>query len=194
MNVLISLFAINPVEQRDWDRWFRPITNPGTVRAHRRIGPHRTSQRNRGCCRLCYPPVSRTLFTNGIRGFLLLGSIILAVTGAEALYADMGHFGAGPIRSPGSASSCLRFVLALPRSNVVPQRAWAVENPLYLAGAETNLWPWCFFVFATTGDDHHRVAGVDHRVFSLTRQAIGVAPRVTIRHTSGQTTGRSASL
>ncbi len=46
------------------------------------------------------------LFSHGLVGFVVLGAVFLAVTGAEALYADMGHFGRDPIRFAGSASSC----------------------------------------------------------------------------------------
>ena len=46
------------------------------------------------------------LFGNGMAGFLSLGSIFLVVTGGEALYADMGHFGRSPIRSAGSPWRC----------------------------------------------------------------------------------------
>ena len=46
--------------------------------------------------------------TDGLRAFLAMGSVVLAVTGAEALYADMGHFGRKPLVFPGSSSSCRR--------------------------------------------------------------------------------------
>jgi KUP system potassium uptake protein len=61
----------------------------------------------------------RFLATHGWRGFLALGSVFLALTGAEALYADMGHFGCGPIRL-----NWFGLVLPLSSSTISARALW----------------------------------------------------------------------
>ena len=82
----------------------------------------------------------QTLTGNGIHGFLLLGSIILAVTGAEALYADMGHFGARPIRLAWFVAGQARAGPGLPRAGGDrDQRAGGRGEPAVRAGPEPDL-------------------------------------------------------
>jgi KUP system potassium uptake protein len=131
------------------------------------------------------------LTSNGVHGFLLLGSVILAVTGAEALYADMGHFGAGPIRLSWFAIAMPALVLAyLGQAAMVITQPEAAANPLYSL-APNRAMTLVLFVFATMATviaSQSLISGV----FSLTRQAVqlGYFPRVTIRHTSGQSEGQ----
>lgn len=132
-----------------------------------------------------------TLTSNGIHGFLLLGSVILAVTGAEALYADMGHFGRGPIRLSWLSLVKPALVLAyLGQAAKVLQDPAAAENPLY-ALAPNRSWTLLMFALATAATIIASQALITG-VFSLTRQAVqlGYFPRVTIRHTSGQAEGQ----
>ena len=122
--------------------------------------------------------------------FLALGAIVLAVTGAEALYADMGHFGKRPIR-------LAWFALVLPALviNYMGQGALllrdptAVSNPFYLLAPRTLLLP--LTVLATLAAVIASQALISG-AFSLTQQAVqlGYSPRVTIVHTSAQEAGQ----
>ncbi|MGB8020240.1 MAG: KUP/HAK/KT family potassium transporter [Candidatus Nanopelagicales bacterium] len=132
-----------------------------------------------------------TLTGNGIHGFLLLGSVILAVTGAEALYADMGHFGRRPIRLSWLSLAKPALVLAyLGQAAKVLQDPAAAENPLY-ALAPNRTWVLIMFGLATLATIIASQALITG-VFSLTRQAVqlGYFPRVNIRHTSSQAEGQ----
>ena len=127
---------------------------------------------------------------NRYHGFVVLGSVFLAVTGGEALYADMGHFGAGPIRlawfgmvMPGLLLNYFgqgALLLADPGRGVV-----AVLSP----GPRVMVVP--LVVLATVAAVIASQALIS-AVFSLTRQAVqlGYSPRVEIRHTSATTIGQ----
>ena len=133
----------------------------------------------------------QTLTGNGIHGFLLLGSIILAVTGAEALYADMGHFGARPIRLAWLSLVKPALVLAyLGQAAIVINNPEAAESPLY-ALAPNRTWTLIMLALATLATIIASQALITG-VYSLTRQAVqlGYFPRVRISHTSGQAEGQ----
>ena len=133
----------------------------------------------------------QTLTGNGIHGFLLLGSIILAVTGAEALYADMGHFGSRPIRMAWLALVKPALVLAyLGQAAMVINNPEAAENPLYSL-APNRTWALVMLGLATLATIIASQALITG-VYSLTRQAVqlGYFPRVRISHTSGQAEGQ----
>ncbi|MGB8021762.1 MAG: KUP/HAK/KT family potassium transporter [Candidatus Nanopelagicales bacterium] len=132
-----------------------------------------------------------TLTGNGIHGFLLLGSVILAVTGAEALYADMGHFGRRPIRISWLTLVKPALVFAyLGQAAKVTNDPETAANPLY-ALAPSPAWALVMLGLATMATIIASQALITG-VFSLTRQAVqmGYFPRVTIRHTSGQAEGQ----
>ncbi len=120
----------------------------------------------------------------------VLGSVCLAVTGAEALYADMGHFGRGPIRG-----AWLYVVFPALWLNYLGQGALiladpsAIDNPFYRLAPQGLLLP--FVVMATVATIIASQAVITG-AFSLTRQAIqlGLLPRMEIRHTSEQTSGQ----
>jgi KUP system potassium uptake protein len=124
------------------------------------------------------------------RGFLLLGAVVLAVTGAEALYADMGHFGAAPIRR-----AWLWFVFPSLLLNYFGQGALllrspeALENPFYLLAPEWALYPLVVLASAATIIASQAVIS---GAFSMTRQAVqlGYLPRLELRHTSEQEIGQ----
>ncbi len=130
------------------------------------------------------------LANNGAHGFLLVGLVFLVVTGGEALYADMGHFGKVPIR-------IAWFTIALPGLflNYFGQGAvllhhptGTIQNPFY-ATADGFLIP--MLVLATMAAVIASQALISG-VFSITRQAmqLGYWPRVTVVHTSAQTEGQ----
>ncbi|MGH7590264.1 MAG: potassium transporter Kup [Gemmatimonadales bacterium] len=127
---------------------------------------------------------------DGTAGFLVLGGVVLVVTGAEALYADMGHFGKRPIRFAW-------MVLVLPALllNYFGQSANllihpdAIRNPFYALVPGWALYP--MIVVATLAAIVASQALISG-AFSLTRQAVqlGYAPRVTIIHTSSTEIGQ----
>jgi KUP system potassium uptake protein len=127
---------------------------------------------------------------HGRAAFVLLGAVVLAVTGAEALYADMGHFGKRPIR-------LAWFLLVLPAllANYFGQGALilrdpaAAVNPFYLLAPNTLQFP--LIVLATIAAIIASQALISG-AFSLTQQSVqlGYSPRVQIIHTSHQDTGQ----
>src|SRR5215472_4198151 len=121
---------------------------------------------------------------NGIVGLFALGAVFLAVTGAEALYADLGHFGRRPIQMAWTA-----FVLPSLALNYLGQGALliekpkALENPFFLMFPDWALIPMvALATVATVIASQAVITGA----YSLTRQAIqlGLLPRFEIRHTS----------
>jgi KUP system potassium uptake protein len=127
---------------------------------------------------------------HGIASFVVLGSVLLAVTGAEALYADMGHFGKRAIRIAWFALVAPALVL-----NYFGQGALligdpkALENPFFLAYPSWALYPMVALATAATViASQATISGA----YSMTRQAIqlGYLPRMEIRHTSASTIGQ----
>ncbi|MCK9542922.1 MAG: potassium transporter Kup [Novosphingobium sp.] len=120
------------------------------------------------------------------RGFLAMGSAVLAITGAAALYADMGHFGRNPIRV-----SWMVFVLPalvlnyLGQASLLMRDPQALESPFYLLAPEWFQWP--LLVIASMAAVIASQAVITG-AFSVTHQAIqlGFMPRMTIKHTSLQ--------
>ena len=126
-----------------------------------------------------------------VRAFLALGSVVLAVTGAEALYADMGHFGRKPI-----GVSWLFFVLPALILNYMGQGALlmrlgmsALESPFYMLAPEAWRLP---LVGLATAAAIIASQAVISGAFSVTQQAIqlGFIPRLRIDHTSASTAGQ----
>jgi KUP system potassium uptake protein len=130
------------------------------------------------------------LFGHGSTGFITLGLVFLAVTGAEALYADMGHFGRKPIQI-----AWIFFVLPSLVCNYLGQGALVlhdpttVRDPFYLLAPEWSLIP---FVFLATVATVIASQAVITGAFSLSSQAIqlGLLPRLEIQHTSAMTEGQ----
>ncbi|HEX8822094.1 MAG TPA: KUP/HAK/KT family potassium transporter, partial [Archangium sp.] len=126
---------------------------------------------------------------NGVHGFLLLAVVILVITGGEALYADMGHFGRQPIR-------LAWFVVALPSlllnyfgQGALLLRDATAENPFYQLAPPILLYPLvALATLAASVASQALISGA----FSLTRQAIqlGYSPRMQIVHTSKQEAGQ----
>jgi KUP system potassium uptake protein len=128
---------------------------------------------------------------HGIRGIAILGVVVLAITGGEALYADMGHFGARPIRLSW-------FALVLPSLTLsyLGQAALVLRDPKAIANP--------FFAMVPTGPATYVLVGLAAMattiasqalisgVFSLTHQAVqlGYFPRVTVSHTSREAEGQ----
>jgi KUP system potassium uptake protein len=127
---------------------------------------------------------------HGFVGFASLGAVFLAVTGAEALYADMGHFGRKPIRL-----AFFGFVLPALLLNYFGQGALllrepsAISNPFYLLAPRWFLYP--LLILATLAAIVASQALISG-VFSLAQQAVqlGFSPRLTIVHTSEEEHGQ----
>lgn len=124
------------------------------------------------------------LLTHGVIGLVILGAVFLAVTGGEALYADLGHFGRKPIQA-----AWFYFVLPCLLLNYFGQGALvlahpeAIENPFYRMVPEKMLVPLiCLATAATVIASQAVITGA----FSLVRQAIqlGLLPRFEVRYTS----------
>ena len=128
---------------------------------------------------------------HGMPGFLVLGSVVLAVTGGEALYADMGHFGARPIRLAWLTIAMPALVLCyFGQGALVLRNPAAIENPFFSmvpAGPATLA-----LVGLSSASTVIASQALISGAFSLTRQAmqLGYFPRVTIRHTAAHTEGQ----
>ncbi len=133
--------------------------------------------------------------SDGLLAFLALGSVVLAVTGSEALYSDMGHFGRGPMRL-----SWFGFVMPCLLINYFGQGAMiigmddataaeAIQNPFFVLAPEMLRLPLVLLAtFATFIASQAVITGA----FSVTHQAIqlGFIPRLSIRHTSETEAGQ----
>ena len=124
------------------------------------------------------------LLNHGMIGFYTLGAVFLVMTGAEALYADLGHFGRGPIRIAWLAVVLPALVVNyLGQGALVLADPKAIENPFFLLFPDWALLPMVILATAATVIASQAVIT---GAYSLTRQAIqlGLLPRLEIRHTS----------
>ena len=130
------------------------------------------------------------MFHNPGTTFIVLGAVVLCVTGAEALYADLGHFGKRPIR-------LAWFSIVMPaltlnyfgQGALLLERPDAVRNPFYLMAPEWALLPLVFLATAATViASQALITGA----FSVTKQVIqlGYLPRLNVEHTSEADTGQ----
>ncbi len=132
----------------------------------------------------------RFLLNGGWHSFAMLGSVFLAVTGAEALYADLGHFGKRPIRLAWSTLAFPALALNyLGQAALVMRDPSAVENPFYRIAPASFQWP--LLILATMAGVVASQALISG-AFSLTMQALqlGFLPRVNIQHTSASQRGQ----
>ena len=128
-------------------------------------------------------------WNNGFHGFLALGGVVLAITGAEALYADMGHFGKKPIRVDWFGLVSFALVLNyFGQGALLLNDPTAVDNPFYKLAPATLQLP--LLVLATVAAIIASQAVITG-AFSMTREAIqlGYSPRMDIKHTSQQMHG-----
>jgi KUP system potassium uptake protein len=127
---------------------------------------------------------------NGVQGYLILGTVVLAITGGESLYVDLGHFGRRPIRA-----AWFSVVLPALLLNYFGQGALlitdvnAVSDPFFLLAPRWALYPviglaTCATIIASQA--------VISGAFSITKQAVqfGFLPRLTMRHTSSTESGQ----
>lgn len=125
-----------------------------------------------------------------LAAFFIMGAVVLTITGGEALYADMGHFGRDPIQ-------LAWFFVALPclllnyagQGALILRDATAIENPFFLLVPSWGLYPMiALATMATVIASQAVISGV----FSIARQAmqLGYLPRMTVRHTSESEMGQ----
>ena len=132
----------------------------------------------------------RFFAAHGRHGFLVLGSVVLCVTGGEALYADMGHFGTRAIRT--AWYLCVFPALLINyfgQGAMLLEHPGAASNPFFAMVPSALLLPMVLLAtMATVVASQALISGA----FSVTRQGVqlGYLPRVTIIHTSGKTEGQ----
>jgi len=132
----------------------------------------------------------RFFLTHGMKAFVALGGVVLALTGAEALYADMGHFGKKPIRL-----AWFNFVLPALLINYFGQGALllqdpgAIDNPFFKAVPAVLLYPMIALATAATVIASQAVIS---GAFSMTREAmsLGYSMRMPVVHTSREMSGQ----
>mgnify|MGYP002778321873 CR=1 FL=1 len=130
------------------------------------------------------------LLDNGFLGFVILGSVFLTVTGAEALYADMGHFGRKPIRAAWAFLVLPCLVLNyMGQGAMVLDQPLTAENPFWRMIPGLVYWPVLLLATAATVIASQAVIT---GAFSLTQQAVqlGLLPRLNIRRTSEAQAGQ----
>jgi KUP system potassium uptake protein len=127
---------------------------------------------------------------NAGAGFLVLGAVVLVITGGEALYADMGHFGPRPIRVAWLGFAMPALVLNyLGQGAMLLRDPSAAQNPFYLLAPEWFRYP---LIAVATAAAIVASQAMISGAFSLTNQAVqlGYSPRFTIRHTSSREIGQ----
>jgi KUP system potassium uptake protein len=187
--ILVALFAVQRKGTASVARFFGPITllwflvlaGLGLMHIHEDLSVFRALSPHYGVM---------FLWQNGLIGFVILGSVFLAVTGAEALYADMGHFGKAPIRAAWAL-----LVLPCLTLNYLGQGAYvlshpeAVHDPFFKMIPQAAYWPVLLLAMtATVIASQAVITGA----FSLTQQAVqlGLLPRIQIRRTSETQAGQ----
>jgi KUP system potassium uptake protein len=132
----------------------------------------------------------RFVTSHGSASFVVLGSVLLAITGAEALYADMGHFGKRAIRVAWFSVAAPALVLNyFGQGALLIVQPMALENPFFLAYPGWALYPMVALATAATIiASQATISGA----FSMTQQAVqlGYLPRTAILHTSARTIGQ----
>ncbi len=188
--ILIGLFAIQRYGTAGIGRFFGPVMIAwfATIGG---LGVWQIIQHPQVLVALSPTYGATYLVHHGMHGFLLLGSVVLAVTGGEALYADMGHFGAKPIRL-----AWVLLVLPALALSYLGQGALVVASKVHIDNP--------FFAQVSPGIATYALVGLSTAatviasqslisgVFSLTNQAIslGFFPRVTVTHTSQHAEGQ----
>jgi KUP system potassium uptake protein len=189
LGVLIGLFAVQRFGTAGVGRWFGPITFVWFI-AIMILGLKQIVELPQVLAALSPLHAVEFLFRHGFVAFIALGAVTLAVTGAEALYADMGHFGRRPIRL-----AWLGLVLPSLLCNYYGQGALlladpkALENPFFLLAPSWALYPMVALATAATViASQATISGA----FSMAQQAslLGLTPRVRVTHTSASEHGQ----
>jgi KUP system potassium uptake protein len=187
--ILVALFAVQSRGTASVAAFFGPITLTWFV-AIAAAGLWHISQ-NIAVLKAFSPAYGISFLTShGLIGFLTLGAVFLAVTGAEALYADLGHFGRGPIQTAWLMVALPALTINyLGQGSLLLLSPQAIENPFFLLYPQWALLPMVGLATAATVIASQAVIT---GAFSLTRQAaqLGFLPRLEVRHTSGAQFGQ----
>src|SRR6185436_9510592 len=189
VGVLLALFAFQVKGTAAVGRLFGPITMTWFL-AIGAAGVYGIAQQPAILAALNPMHALRFLGGHVAESFVVLGSVVLAVTGAEALYADMGHFGKGPVRIGWFSMVAPALVLNyFGQGALLMINPGAVENPFYLLLPGWALYP--MIVLATAATVIASQATISG-AYSLTKQAVqlGFLPRMTIVHTSAREMGQ----
>jgi KUP system potassium uptake protein len=188
--ILVALFAIQRRGTGNIGKLFGPVMVVWFVTLAA-LGLYHIGQQPEILAALSPHHAAAFFLRHGIHGLLILGSVVLAVTGGEALYADMGHFGVRPIRLMWTVFVLPALALCyLGQGALVLRNPQAVGNPFF-AMVPTGRATYFLVVLssaATVIASQALISGA----FSLTRQAmlLGYLPRVTIKHTAYHTEGQ----
>ncbi|UYN94534.1 MAG: potassium transporter Kup [Enhydrobacter sp.] len=189
VGVIVALFAVQRFGTAGVGRWFGPITLIWFVVLFI-LGARQIAETPQVLAALSPHHAVAFALRHGVVAFVALGAVTLAVTGAEALYADMGHFGRAPLRI-----GWLAIVLPALLTNYYGQGgllladAGAVENPFFLLAPDWALYPLvALATMATVIASQATISGA----FSVAQQAalLGLSPRVRIQHTSANEFGQ----
>src|SRR5262245_51591403 len=188
--ILVALFAVQPWGTGGIGKVFGPVMAVWfTTLAG--LGLYHLAQRPEILAALSPHYAVQFFLTHGLHGGLILGSVVLAVTGGEALYADMGHFGLRPIRLSWNFFVLPSLVLCyLGQGALVLRDPQTAENPFFAmvpAGAAAYA-----LVLLSSAATVIASQALISGAFSLTRQAmlLGYLPPVTIKHTAYHTEGQ----
>ena len=189
VGVLLALFAIQARGTAAVGRLFGPVTMAWFI-AIGAAGIYGIA-RAPGVLAALNPLHALSFLTShGVASFVVLGSVVLAVTGAEALYADMGHFGKGAVRVAWFSLVAPALVLNyFGQGALLMAQPAAVQNPFYLLLPGWALYP---MVALATGATVIASQAVISGAYSMTRQAVqlGFLPRMNIVHTSAREIGQ----
>jgi KUP system potassium uptake protein len=187
--ILIGLFSVQRFGTARVGRWFGPITLIWFI-VIAVLGVREIAREPHILGALSPHHAFGFFLHNGLNGFFILGAVVLSVTGAEALYADMGHFGKRPIR-------VAWFLMAFPclllnyygQGAIVLRDAAAAANPFYLMVPRGALYPVvALATLATIVASQAMISGA----YSLAQQSVqlGYSPRLSIIHTSYKQAGQ----
>ena len=189
IGVLVGLFVIQRRGTGSIGRYFGPITLLWFV-SLALLGLHSVVQTPTVLAALDPRYALTFALHHPLAMFLLLSAIFLALTGGEALYADMGHLGARPIRMVWFALVCPALLINyFGQGALLLRTPEAMGNPFYLLAPEWFLWPLVILATAATViASQATITGA----YSLTLQAIrlGYLPRLFVRHTSDAQRGQ----
>jgi KUP system potassium uptake protein len=187
--VLLALFALQARGTAAVGRMFGPVTMAWFL-AIGAAGLYGIAQQPQILRALDPLHAAAFLTGHGAASFLVLASVVLAVTGAEALYADMGHFGKGPVRIAWFSLVAPALVLNyFGQGALLIAEPAASSNPFYLLLPGWALYPMVALATAATVIASQAVIS---GAFSLTRQAVqlGFLPRMNVVHTSAREIGQ----
>jgi KUP system potassium uptake protein len=187
--VLLALFALQARGTAAVGRLFGPVTMLWFI-AIGAAGIYGVAREPAVLAALNPLHALRFLTAHGVASFIVLASVVLAVTGAEALYADMGHFGTGPVRVAWFSLVAPALVLNyFGQGALLMAEPAAVTNPFYLLIPGWALYPMVALATAATVIASQAVIS---GAYSITKQAVqlGFLPRMTIVHTSAREIGQ----